>query len=89
MGRCQAKWNLDIEMPGMNAFQMLEELEEINFAIIFTTAHSQYAIQAFEFSAKLLNLIAGLNDRACIYTISHISHPVDGKTIFRLSPAAK
>lgn len=42
---------LDIEMPGMNAFQMLEELEEINFAIIFTTAHSQYAIQAFEFSA--------------------------------------
>ena len=42
---------LDIEMPGMNAFQMLEELEAINFAIIFTTAHTKYAIQAFEFSA--------------------------------------
>lgn len=42
---------LDIEMPGMNAFQMLEELEDIPFSIIFTTAHSQYAIKAFEFSA--------------------------------------
>ena len=42
---------LDIEMPGMNAFEMLEHLPEINFEIIFVTAHNHYAIRAFEFSA--------------------------------------
>lgn len=42
---------LDIEMPRMDAFQMLEQLGAINFDIIFTTAHSGYAIKAFELSA--------------------------------------
>lgn len=42
---------LDIEMPGMNGFQMLERLPHINFEIIFTTSYDQYAITAFKFSA--------------------------------------
>jgi len=42
---------LDIEMPAMNGFDMLEQLEEINFAIIFTTSYDQYAIKAIHFSA--------------------------------------
>jgi two-component system LytT family response regulator len=42
---------LDIEMPGMNGFQMLEQLPKINFEIIFTTSYDQYAITAFKFSA--------------------------------------
>jgi two-component system LytT family response regulator len=42
---------LDIEMPHMNGFQMLEQLTTINFEIIFTTSHDQYAITAFKFSA--------------------------------------
>jgi two-component system LytT family response regulator len=42
---------LDIEMPHMNGFQMLEQLKEINFEIIFTTSYDQYAITAFKFSA--------------------------------------
>ena len=42
---------LDIEMPHMNGFQMLEHLSTINFEIIFTTSYDQYAITAFKFSA--------------------------------------
>jgi len=42
---------LDIEMPYMNGFQMLEQLSIIDFEIIFTTSYDQYAITAFKFSA--------------------------------------
>lgn len=42
---------LDIEMPMMNGFQLLEKLGEINFHLIFITAYDQYAVRAFRFSA--------------------------------------
>ncbi len=42
---------LDIEMPRMNGFEMLEHLPQINFAVVFTTGYDQYAIKAFHFSA--------------------------------------
>jgi len=42
---------LDIEMPGMNGFELLEQFTEIPFAIIFTTSYDQYAIKAIRFSA--------------------------------------
>ena len=42
---------LDIEMPIMNGFEFLEQLGNINFAIVFTTSYDQYAIKAIRFSA--------------------------------------
>lgn len=42
---------LDIQMPLMNGFDLLRKLPAINFKVIFTTAHDQYAIQAIRFSA--------------------------------------
>lgn len=42
---------LDIEMPKMNGLQMLEQLNNFEGAIIFTTAYNEYAIRAFKFSA--------------------------------------
>ena len=42
---------LDIEMPKMDGFQMLEALETINFTLVFTTAYNQFAVRAFKFSA--------------------------------------
>jgi two-component system LytT family response regulator len=42
---------LDIEMPKMNGFEMLEKIQEIHFEIIFTTSYDQYAIKAIRFSA--------------------------------------
>jgi two-component system LytT family response regulator len=42
---------LDIEMPKMNGFRMLEELGDYNAEIIFTTAYNHYAIDAMRISA--------------------------------------
>ena len=42
---------LDVEMPKMNGFEMLEQLQQINFDIIFTTSYDQYALKAIRFSA--------------------------------------
>ncbi len=42
---------LDIEMPHMNGFEMLEKLTEVDFELIFTTSYDQYAIKAIQFSA--------------------------------------
>jgi two-component system, LytTR family, response regulator len=42
---------IDIAMPGKTGFDLLRELPEINFEIIFVTAHSSYVVQAFHFSA--------------------------------------
>ena len=42
---------LDVEMPRMNGFEMLEQLPAINFHLIFTTSYDQYALKAIRFSA--------------------------------------
>lgn len=42
---------LDIEMPQGNGFDLLKMFKTINFKIIFITAFSEYAVQAFRFSA--------------------------------------
>lgn len=42
---------LDIEMPIMNGFELLEQFKQIPFAVIFTTSYDQYAIKAIRFSA--------------------------------------
>jgi two-component system, LytTR family, response regulator len=42
---------LDIEMPNLSGFDVLEALNNIQFDVIFTTAYDQYGIQAVKFSA--------------------------------------
>jgi len=42
---------LDIEMPVVNGFLMLQQLQYRNFELIFTTAYDHYAIKAIRFSA--------------------------------------
>ena len=42
---------LDISMPGMNGFELLEEVRDIHINVIFTTAFDQYAIDAFKENA--------------------------------------
>ena len=42
---------LDVEMPWMNGFEMLEVLGKINFSVIFTTAHDEFVARAFRISA--------------------------------------
>jgi two-component system LytT family response regulator len=42
---------LDIEMPSMNGFEMLEQIGAPSFSVIFTTSYDQYAIRAIHLSA--------------------------------------
>ncbi len=42
---------LDIELEDGTGFEVLEQLERLDFKLIFTTAYNQYAIDAFKYSA--------------------------------------
>jgi two-component system LytT family response regulator len=44
---------LDIEMPGHSGLELLDffDEKEVDFAIIFTTAYNEFAVQAFKLSA--------------------------------------
>jgi two-component system, LytTR family, response regulator len=42
---------LDIQMQGETGFDLLTQLKSVDFEVIFTTAHSEYAIKAIKFSA--------------------------------------
>ncbi len=42
---------LDIQMPGMSGFDLLQQIAIIDFEVIFVSAHDRYAIKAIKFSA--------------------------------------
>ena len=42
---------LDIEMPKKDGFELFEAFDTINFEVVFTTAHGQYATKAFRTTA--------------------------------------
>jgi len=74
---------LDVEMPWMNGFEMLEVLGDVNFSIIFTTAHDEFAAKAFRISAVdyLLKPIDANDLKAAVQKVerkmdegSHLQH---------------
>lgn len=42
---------LDMQIHNKTGFDLLKEVDEVNFDVIFTTAYEKYAVQAFKFSA--------------------------------------
>lgn len=42
---------LDIEMPEMNGFDVVNQFDKVNFKVIFTTAYDQYALKALRLNA--------------------------------------
>ena len=42
---------LDVQMPSKNGFELFKEIKDVNFEVIFTTAHSEFAIDAIKCSA--------------------------------------
>ena len=42
---------LDIELKDGTGFEILDQLPEVNFNVIFTTAHNEFAIRAFRYNA--------------------------------------
>jgi two-component system LytT family response regulator len=65
---------LDIQMPAKSGLEMLSELTEKTFEVIIVTAHSEYMLQALQFSAvdyllkpvdedKLIEAVKRVTDR--------------------------
>jgi two-component system, LytTR family, response regulator len=42
---------LDVEMPVLNGFELLEKIMHLHFCVVFITAYNQYALKAFRFNA--------------------------------------
>src|SRR6478752_2718366 len=42
---------LDVELQTSTGFDLLSRIPEINFSVIFTTAHQHYALTAIKFAA--------------------------------------
>lgn len=42
---------LDVEMPGITGFELLQKIQPLHFEVIFVTAYNHYALQAFEVQA--------------------------------------
>jgi two-component system LytT family response regulator len=64
---------LDIEMPKMNGFDMLDKVGKIDFHVVFTTAYSQFAIKAFQYSA-LNYLLKPIDPDDLIDTVGRIQN---------------
>ena len=65
---------LDIEMPAMNGFELLQQFKEIPFAVIFTTSYDQYAIKAIRFSA-LDYLLKPIDPKELITAVHKVETP--------------
>ena len=64
---------LDIEMPIMNGFELLEQFDQIPFSVIFTTSYDQYAIKAIRFSA-LDYLLKPVDPKELIVAVNKVNN---------------
>src|SRR3546814_7520327 len=60
---------LDIEMPIMNGFKLLDNILPVNFDVIFTTAYDEYAIRAFQYSA-INYLLKQITEKAIVSALA-------------------
>ena len=63
---------LDIDMPAMNGFELLQCLPKIDFDIIFTTGHQQYAINAFRISKVVDYLLKPIKGDQLIEAVKRV-----------------
>ncbi len=70
---------LDVEMPFMNGFELLEALGDIDFDVVFTTAYDQFALHAFQVSA-IGYLLKPIDRGELMSTLEKIDQSSMGKT---------
>ena len=64
---------LDIEMPVMNGFEMLDKVLHMNFSLVFVTAYNQFALKAFRFNA-LDFLVKPIDTNELIEAVAKAEH---------------
>jgi len=63
---------LDIEMPEINGFELLDRVKELPLSVIFTTAFHKYAVQAIRYSA-LDFLVKPIDHRELVLAVERYS----------------
>lgn len=69
---------LDIAMPVKNGFDLLKEVKEPRFEVIFITAYNQFMIEAFHFSA-IDYLVKPVDDELLINAVSRAKRRLEEK----------
>lgn len=69
---------LDVELGSATSFELLEQLDQIDFQVIFITAHQKYALDAFRFSAVDF-LLKPLSFSALEKAIMKVEHAKEGE----------
>jgi two-component system LytT family response regulator len=69
---------LDIAMPVKTGFDLLNELQDFSFEIIFVTAYNQYMIEAFHFSA-VDYLLKPVNDLHLVNAVKRARKRIEEK----------
>jgi two-component system LytT family response regulator len=69
---------LDIEMPGGNAFTLLDRLKPLNFEIIFITAYDNYTLKAIKYSA-LDYILKPVNIEELILAVNKVSEKINAQ----------
>lgn len=73
---------LDVEMPHMNGFDLLQKLEPVSFEVIFVTAFSHYAVEAFEHHASGY-ITKPINAEKLVSAVNMAAKRIEEKTINR------
>lgn len=67
---------LDIEIPGGNAFTLLDRLKPINFEIIFVSAYDNYTLKAIKYSA-LDYILKPVNIEELISAVNKVAEKIN------------
>ena len=82
---------LDIELPDMTGFELLQQVGDISFKTVFTTSHSHYAIKAFRFNA-LDYLVKPINESELKEAIQRIGtlkeSAITAISIYQMAPGS-
>ncbi|TDX01196.1 LytR/AlgR family response regulator transcription factor [Dinghuibacter silviterrae] len=73
---------LDISMPGKSGLDLLNELRPVRFEIIFTTAHDEFMIQAFKYSA-IDYLLKPVDEDQLVEAVKRAEERIDTKASSR------
>jgi two-component system LytT family response regulator len=74
---------LDVEMPHMSGFELLEKLSAVDFELIFTTSYNQYAIKAIRINA-LDYLLKPIDREELIQAVAKVSTRLNAPSINQL-----
>ncbi len=69
---------LDVEMPHLNGFELLKKVSYSDFEVIFVTAFSHYAVEAFEHNA-IGYITKPINTQKLISVVNTVTERIDQK----------